>query len=236
MTDSNENPSIPIDEGVNSFETPLFKMHFSRDGKVILISRDPSIDFHITLHPGGKSGYLDIHKKIERPGEAPTYETLYKISHQELSAKLEIFANRLMPRFLPELTKLYRPITFGWLHHRGYGLAAGRYPKVSQLRKAGAGGGKRLNVTPEVMGRLLSEPEYLEDILDLEDTTFAIIKTRHGQSRTVGLLYKKLRDDGNYSLFWIKQKDFNRFIRFFENEMRQVFSELGLELPESDLA
>ncbi len=232
MTDSSEQPSLSINDGVNSLETPFFKLHFSRDGKVVMIPRDPSINYHITLHPGWKSGYLDIHKKIERPGGEPQYETLFKISHEELAAKFESVSSRLLPKLLPELTKLYRPITFGWLHHRGYGLAAGRYPQVSQLRKAGAGEGKRLNITPEVMGRLIIMPDYLDDILDLEDTAFSIMKLRHGQWREVGLLLKHRRPDGAYSLFWIRQNDFNHFIRFIENEMREVFAEFGLELPD----
>lgn len=209
----------------NSLETPFLKLHLGRDGKVVLIPRGPSTDYHITLHPGWKSGYMDIHKKVEQPGEQPRYETLYKISHAELAARFEKVGQRL----LPELLKLYRPITFGWLHHRGYGLAAGRYPKVSQLRKAGAGDGKRLNITSEVMGRLHIEPDYLEDVLDLEDSALPIMECRHGRWREVGLLLKHLQADGTYSLHWVRRKDFNRFLKLIEIEMCQVFGEFSLE-------
>jgi hypothetical protein len=220
-----DRPDVPQD-WIKEIETPFFKLGFSRDGKVIVIPREG--DCHWTLHPGAGSGYADIHKKIERPGVRAEYETLYRISHQEFAEKLD----RVWQGLAPELIKLYRPISFGWIHHRGHSILAGCYPNVAQLRKAGAGNGTRLRITAEVVTRVVHAPEYLQDIWELEDTTFALFGCRRGRWRQIGILLKARHGAEPHSLLWVRLKDLHGFIRAAQAVFAREFGEiLRQEMP-----
>lgn len=214
-----DHPDVPQD-WIKEIETQFFKLGFSRDGKVIVIPHDG--DCHWTLHPGTKSGYADIHKKVERPGSQAEYETLYRISRQELADKLD----RVWQKLAPELVKLYRPITFGWIHHRGHSILAGCYPNVAQLRKAGAGSGTRLRITSEVVKRVVHAPEYLQDIWELEDTAFALFEYRRRRWRQIGILLKVRHEVEAHSLLWVRLKDLHGFIRAAQAAFAREFGEI----------
>lgn len=197
-------------------ETPFGSIAARPDGKLVFIPRGQPVPFHYTFHPGTNSGFIDFHKKIEgKP--VPTYETLFKVSHDEIAKELERIGRKLVPLFLG----IVKPVTLAWLHHRGFAVSAGYYPSVNQLRRAGGGQGRRLKIDEGVMSKLIRAPEFFEDIFELEDRAFPIFKRRRSRPwRQVGTLFKgPVRPDNDPLLYWIKLRELGRVMTAVSSEM-----------------
>lgn len=217
--------------GYRKIDTIFGRLDLRPDGKLVFIPREQLVPHHFTFHPGTRSGFVDIHKKSEDQ-PTPVYETLYRGSHKDLTRDLEDFGRK----FIPSFVALIKPVTIGWLHHRGYGICAGYYPSANQLRQAGAGTGKRLKIDATVMKKLLHSPDYLEDIFALNDRAFPLFKRKPGKPwRQVGILFKGPdRPEDLPRLYWIKLRDLSRVMEEQAAEMEHMAQRYWVHSPDQD--
>lgn len=181
-------------------------------GKLLLIPQGRG--FHYTLHPGHKSGIIDIHRtseQIESPDTA-RHETLAAIPKEELVRSLREIG--IAP--LAELLKLFRPIRIGWIARNRLCVVA--FPTDEQLD-----GVREIKIDPnsaasvELLECWFQIPEFIDDIFDMPNAAFLLFNTRSRAESPCGILFKLRQPEGRFLLRWIRSRDLRRWSRRMES-------------------
>lgn len=198
------------------FQDPIFRgqeftLKFMRSGKVVAKFNAESC--HYTLHPGGATGSLDVHKTDESlPAENPDrYKTLAVLPHQVLIDRL----NAISYPLLTEFCSLWHPISLDWMIRRR--LAIGpriltdvQFPNVTgiKMREGPSTADDPLLARmkpPEFYDEILREPNtayLLYDWKKRSSTPYGVVVTYPGPRRSVRMLWAKTRDMDNWSRRW----------------------------------
>lgn len=187
-------------------------------GKVLLIAQGSGV--HYTLHPGHKSGVIDVHKTTERvvSGDSGRYETLLAIPKEELVCRLSQIGEAPFVEFL----SLFRPIRLGWIARNDLGIVA--FPTDAQLD-----GVTEIKIRPDSLEseRLLrgwfQVPEFIDDIFDMPNTAFLLFKSRARADSPYGIMFKFPGAEGRFLLKWIRLRDLRRWSRKLEGMYLAAF-------------
>ena len=213
-----------LPKGAKGFDLGEFAMDVRPDGKLLMLLRDGS-NQHWTVHPGAKSGVLDLHKTTEAKGQGQPHETVFAIKHDDLADAL--FTS--VPIWLPEILKMPRPLRLGWMWHRGITFVRGILPTREEFLKACTlNSRKRLVVD---LKRLQENLRLLENpyvALALPDEVFGVVRRRRRHQRFIGYARKVKHSSGDVSFYWIKSKDIVRFTSLVEGAVKQAIRERGI--------
>jgi len=195
----------PLPHGAKGFELgdAVFLL---ADGKLVATAKGSSE--HITLHSGGQSGMLDIHKKRTAPDGSVAYVRLFTISHEKLAEMLQVIAVPMLQASTSALRRL-RP---GWMAKRRVGVVVGGsfaesdIPAITKLRR------RKLVIDQERLAARLSVPEYLDDLYELPDGhTFTLFSCKkHRDPRMLGLGFKFTDGTGRRWLVWLPRRRVNQ--------------------------
>lgn len=187
--------------------------------KVVFISEHRSgcdlseqgMETHYTLHAGPGSGVIDLHETKTFADGQKRHRTLFAWRTEGIPA----LAQQLVPMLYAFLS-LLRPLRLGWMMHRGIGVARGIDPvgdqdiaAVTRKRK------RRLILDRQLYEKNVFIPEYLEEIYEFPDGSFALFDRR----RKIGLGFKVTDPGGNARLFWIKRRDLLRFCNYWQQHV-----------------
>jgi len=207
------------------FDYNNFAVVFCPDGKINLISKDDK-GIHYTIHPGNKSGVLDIHKTYERTKK---HERIFAIKHEYIPRLLK----GIVPPMLSELEGVLRPLRLGWLMHRNIGIFGGLYPAEKDIPKiTKCNKHKRLEFSDEAILQNIQAPEYLDDIYDMPEAVFNLVKMRRRRDKWIGIAFKITGPSEDVKLYWIKLKDMRQFIERLEQPFIQAA--MKYQLPKEE--
>jgi hypothetical protein len=132
-------------------------------------------------------------------GCSAQHRTLFAMRREDIPPALE-----LLRPLLSELLSLLRPLRLGWLKHRDIGIARG-IDLISDLDIAAATRKRkgRLAIDPQLYEAHIFVPEFLEEIYDFPNGTFALFR----RQRRIGVGFKATRADGDVCLSWVKLSD-----------------------------
>lgn len=117
-------------------------------------------------------------------GRSEHHRTLFAIRRSDISPALEV----LRPP-LSELLSLLRPLRLAWLKHRDIGIARG-INLISDIDIAAATRRRKgcLAIDPQLYEAHIFVPEFLEEIYDFPNGTFALFR----RQRRIGIGFKQL--------------------------------------------
>ena len=180
-------PRSTLPHRARGIEGENFVLQFLAD-KIVFVPKSGTKGEHYTPHAGSKSGVLDVHETQMSSGRSSQHRTLFAMRREDIPAALE----SLRP-LLSGLLALLRPLRLGWLKHRGIGIARG-IDLISDI-DIGAATRKhkgRLAIDPQLYKAHIFVPEFLEEIYDFPNGTFALFRCY----RRVGIGFKATSPDG----------------------------------------
>jgi len=185
-------------------------------GKVLLIPQGSGI--HYTLHPGDKSGVIDVHKTSEHDvsGNSGRYETLFKIPKRELVPALSKIGESPFVEFI----RMLRPIRLGWIARNHLCILA--FPTDTELD-----GISEIKIDPHspdserLVQRWFRNPEFIDEIFDMPNIAFLLFKSRQRATLPYGIMFKF--PDSKGRLRWIRSRDLRRWSRKMEAVYREAF-------------
>jgi len=217
---------LPHDARGIDFDMLAFQ--FCPDGKMLLLPKSGNGP-HITIHPGNKSGILDIHKTYTMPDGTKKHETIFAMRNEDIPQLI----SEIAPLMMSALEGLLRPLRLGWLKHRNIGIVYGLYPSESDfVRITKRNSRKRLVIDKEEFHKNILIPEYLEDIYYMDDGAFSLESVRRRKSKIIGVAFKVTIPSGDIRLFWIKLKDIPRMVKCLEPILLQEVKKYQLSHEE----
>jgi hypothetical protein len=210
-------PILP--HGARGIEGDNFALQFGAD-KIVFVPRSAANGEHYTFHAGPASGVLDLHETQMTSGRSEQHRTLFAMRRNDIPAAL----GEMTP-LLAELLALLRPLRLGWLKHRDIGIARG-IDLISDEDIAAATCKRkgRLAVDPELYQQNIFVPEFLEQVYDFPDGTFALFRRR----RRIGIGFKTTVAGGDVRLSWIKLTDLMRFGRIWEPKVMTALASFSI--------
>jgi len=194
-------------------------IRFLPSGKILVVPEGRG--FHFTLHPGHKSGKVDVHKTNECASKdhAAKYETLATIAKEDILDRLR----QLGTGYVQELLSLLRLIRMGWIARRRLGVIA--FPTDAELSSVSA---FRLKSAPmentEFLRGWMRTPEFIDEILELPNETFLLFDCAKATSPLYGLLLRLKDSQGEAQLRWVKFSDLLRWSARLETQLAGVIS------------
>jgi hypothetical protein len=163
--------TFPFPHGATGIEVGDFVLQVAA-GKIVALAKDRGE--HYTLHFGEASGVLDLHRTWKDEGGIIRHKTVFAMLHADIPAVL----NELAPT-VPNIFRLHRKLRVGWMHRHGIGIVRGLEPltdadieAVTRKRP----GRKRIVVDEEKVKANLFIPEYLDDVWDMTDGAFSLLR------------------------------------------------------------
>lgn len=196
-------------------------IEFRRNGKLLLILEGAGS--HFTLHPGHKSGVIDLHRtKQSLPANDPSrYDTIFSIPKTEI---LRVLYD-LGPRMLTELLSLLHPIRVGWMARRHLGVVG--FPSESLTEHV-----SRIRIGPgpqdsaDSLTNRLVVPKFLDEVFEHPNTGFMLIDHRRRPPLQFGLLFPYLGENERVKLRWIKMEDLQRWAARMERLLVEAFEQI----------
>lgn len=198
-------------------------IRFLPSGKILVVPEGSG--FHFTLHPGHKSGVIDVHKTDECvPKDHPAkHETLAAVAKKDIVDKIR----QMGMGYVQELLNLLRPIRLGWIARRRLGVIA--FPTDAELNRVSA---FRLKSTPvedtEFLHSWMRMPEFIDEILELPNGAFLLFDCRKASSPLYGVLLRHKDSRGAVRLLWARFSDLLRWSARLETQLAGIFSGFGI--------
>ena len=206
----------------------MFAFEFRPDGKIHFFPKSGN-GSHYTIHPGNKSGILDVHKTYMMPDGTKKHETIFAMKNEDIPRLLL----EIGPIMISALEGLRRPLSLGWLKHRNITIVYGLYPSDTDFAKiTKRNSHKRLDIDNNAFQNNVYVPEYLEEIYDMEDGAFSLISIRRRKSKHIGVAFKTTLLSGDIDIFWIKLKDLPRMMKRMEPILIQEVKKYQLSREE----
>jgi hypothetical protein len=201
-----------------SFEAKGFLIKRLRDGKIILKSEEAN--YHLTVHPGGESGKLDVHRTREDlpDGHPGKHERLFSVALTDIPTILTQAGDGVVD----ELRSLLRPITIGWIARQhltfiGSTVAKEPHQNITSIRF------KRGPVDETQLARWVNVPEFLDDIDRTPGSAGYLFDCSRGRPKLYGLLFAVRTPEGASRLRWVKVSELLRFSRQFERRLLAAY-------------
>jgi hypothetical protein len=202
--------TFPFPHGATGIEVGDFVLQVAA-GKIVALAKDRGE--HYTLHFGEASGVLDLHRTWKDEGGIIRHKTVFAMLHADIPAVL----NELAPT-VPNIFRLHRKLRVGWMHRHGIGIVRGLEPltdadieAVTRKRP----GRKRIVVDEEKVKANLFIPEYLDDVWDMTDGAFSLLRG----SKRIGIGFKVTDGSGRARLFWFKPTDITLLFKKMHEQM-----------------
>jgi hypothetical protein len=229
MTESSFSPPDDLlPYGAHQLEIGDFLLIITPRGKLVFVNKKRP-HLHLTLHPGHGSGIIDVHLTRRSANGRKQHRPLCAIEQRRLGV---LFAG-VARDVLGELFRLYRPLRIGWLRHRSIGIRTAPWYSQGGFERLGFLRGKdRFIVTPDRIVEQIVVPEYLDDIYEMPDGAFDLLRSRRGRIRQVGIAFKVTSPAGDGHLFWIKMRDLYRFADKGERVLKEGFRRFALQREE----
>ena len=190
-------------------EADNFAVEFLADN--IIVIQENTGD-HYTLHFGGESDVLDVHRTWKDADGREKHQTVFAIQRTDIPALL----NELIPLALG-VARLVRPLCVGWLYRNNIDVIKGLDPVTDEEIAAVTSKSKRrrrLNVDEQKLRDNVRVLEYLDDIWGFPDGSFSLFSG----SRRIGMAIKATDPDGKVRLHWFKLRDVNRLFNSLHNQ------------------
>lgn len=222
-----ENITFPHNARGIDFEE--FAFEFRPDGKVNFFSKCGGE--HYTLHPGGKSGLIDIHRTKEG---TKIHETIFAMKRDDLPKLLK----EVEPLMRKTLEGLYRPLRPGWLNHRNIHIIPWSIPMNDAELGAVTKKNPRRRLVIEkkkVLNNIIVALELLKDIYDIYDIPdgmFQLIAMRRPVPKMIGVALKITSAEGKVHLFWMKLKDQRAVMRLTNYTLMNIATKYAIPKEE----
>ena len=210
-----------------SFNDPSLKglgltVKLLRSGKLILKLEGESA--HFTLHPGHRSGIMDLHKtdELALEGDVLKHHTIGKLSKAELVRRMSVIG----PHLVAELITLVRPIRLGWIMRRHLGIG-GAFPSESTLQGISGirvrRGEARLSEPRESW---MQPPEFYDEVLQYPGRAFCLYDCKKRSSIPYGLVFTYRTPYGHVRMKWIRWRDALKWAAKWEPLFFELFRPL----------
>ena len=222
-----EAPQHSKSDAVRNIDLGFMKFVVCTDGKMIFIPKKPGAP-HITIHPGGPSGIIDIHETTPESNGSVQHKTLFAMRQGDLGKLFQDLAH-LDDMVKQSVRAILRPARPGWLLHRGImllpGLSESEHLTVMERK------GKRLTFSEEKY--LTSLDSAPQDLWDYPDGSFFYMSVRRKNAeRIVGILLKIPTVGGGSRLVWMKSTDLTRFFERVKEMFITAAKKYALPLSE----
>ena len=194
------NDSLNLPEDVRVLDCGMFVVEFARSGKIIVVAKGEG-GTHWTFHPGGPSGFADLH--LTRPGEGSS-ETLFAISHANVHTLFESLALRIAPVILGVLRQTCRVENAGWFDHHGIQAVPLVPLGPDGLLGVGRRRGKRLLLDPLRLEASVTERMREFDLRSAPDGSYQLFKRKCSTDVPYGALLKYTDARGRAWYVWFK--------------------------------
>lgn len=172
------------------------------DGKIHLFAKEKG-GFHWTLHPGTRSGALDLHETAINPDGTTSHRTLFMIKLEDC----ERLASELAPVLIPGLLEQFRPLSLRWVRRRRISIIRDPSSTNAELRSVTFKTHKRLRFEPQKLEEAQGRVTAPERILALPDGWFRLMSVRRRGTRWLGVGLKATDRTGEPHLLWARPED-----------------------------
>jgi hypothetical protein len=218
-----ERGNVELDLHDPSLKSPGLTVKFLPSGKVIFKLKGETS--HFTLHPGRRSGVIDLHKtdELAPARDASKYQTIGKISQAELITRLSAIG----PHLIPELLRLIRPIRLGWIMRRRLGIGPAFPPDSALTRISGIRVRPGNAALSEPFKSWMQPPEFYDEVLQHPGKAFYLFDCRKTNPSTpYGLLFTYREPHRAVQMKWIKYGDLLKWAAKWEPLLLELLSPL----------
>jgi hypothetical protein len=200
-----------------------FSWEIRPDGKVHLFAKSLN-NFHWTLHPGTRSGVVDVHQTHVDTEGTEQHKTLFMIKLDDLNKALSDFGVVA----IPGLFEQFRPLRLGWLRRRKIRIMrnpASTNEELTAVTRRNRS--KRLELDMQKFEAALGELSSPDDPR-MPDGMFDLMSFRRWGARRVGVGLKVTDCIGLIHLFWARPADILDWGQQAEESMREIFVKYGI--------
>jgi hypothetical protein len=216
-----EQEAVPVFESFG-FDFGEFAVEVRKDGKVCWFEKAANGD-HVTLHPGFKSGQLDLHKTTRLPDGSTQHETLVRVSHEAIGDWMKSFVAVIAEGPKPPAPAM-RPLRLGWLRHRRLLLlpmVTGPFcEKVLCKRK---GRRNRWEFDDAGLQQAVEETMSARYKSDLPDGLYWVVRGKRSGPVEKGVAVKTITAYGRHSLEWMPFSTVGTLMSRVDKFMRGTF-------------
>jgi hypothetical protein len=226
LVSQNRDQRLPHNASGMDFDN--FAWEIRPDGKLHLFSKSYA-GRHLTLHPGTKSGVLDLHETLVNLDGAKSHNTLFMIKSEDL-IKL---AEQIGPVLISGLLQQFRPLSLRWLRRRK--IAVVRQPASTDAELAAItsrNARKRLRFDMQMLEEALETLHAPDELLRMSDGMFGLLAVRRWGTRCIGFGIKATDRTGAVHLRWTRPEEFAGWMKQMDGFVKEVAARY--RIPQQD--
>jgi hypothetical protein len=204
--------------GARGMDFENFSWEVRPDGKVHFFAKKDSGP-HWTLHPGSRSGVLDLHETSVNVNGTRSHKTLFMIKVEDVDK----LVNEIGLGLIPGLFQQFRPLNLRWVRRRK--IAIVRDPSSTPAELAAVtyeNRRKRLQFDPQKIQQALEDAISPDDLLVMPDGSFRLMAIRRWGTRWVGVGLKVTDWTGATYLLWARPEELVDFGERAEGVIRET--------------
>jgi hypothetical protein len=206
---------------------------FARD-KLVLTSKAPNTREHLTVHFGPSSRVLDIHKTRIAADGSRTYQTVFRITHDNLARMFE----ELAAAVFAGLMSAVRPLAPYYMVRSHYGAIVGPLPTQTNLGAALEMRKRRLTINDKELAKAYRVPRYLDELYELKEGEVFILMShaKRLKPRRVGFGFPVPGKRNRRRLIWIPDKLLQKQVDQLGEVLKAASTRFGVAPFEQEIA
>jgi len=183
-------------------EFDKFAWEVRPDGKVHFLAKEDG-GFHLTLHPGPRSGALDLHETSVNPDGTTSHKTLFMVRVEDF----ERLANEIGPVLIPDLLEQFRPLSLRWVRRRNISIVRDPSSTNAELAAVTYKSHKRLQFDTQKLHDAFDRAKPPDEVLAMADGWFRLMRFRRWETRWIGVGFKATDRVGATHLVWARPEE-----------------------------
>jgi hypothetical protein len=199
----NQDHNYALPSGARGMDFENFSWEVRPDGKLHFFLKEGG-GAHWTLHPGSRSGVLDLHKTSVNVNGTRSHKTLFMIKVEDVDK----LVNEIGLILIPGLLQQFRPLNLRWVRRRR--IAIVRDPSSTLAEVAAVtyeNRRKRLQFDPQKIQKALENAISPDDLLVMPDGSFRLMAIRRWGTRWLGVGLKVTDYTGATHLLWTRPEE-----------------------------
>lgn len=198
----NENRDNELPHGAHGIDFGKLAWVVRPDGKLHFFAKEGG-GFHWTLHPGPRSGALDLHETSVNPDGTTSHKTLFMIKVEDF----ERLANEIEPVLVPSLLQQFRPLSLRWVQRRNISIVRDPSSTNAELAAVTYRSHKRLQFDMQKLQEALDKSTPPDQVLLMPDGWFRLMSIRRWGTRWIGVVLKVTDRAGAPLLLWARPEE-----------------------------
>jgi hypothetical protein len=198
----NENRDNRLPYGARGMDFDKFAWEIRPDGKVHFFAKEGG-GFHWTLHPGPRSGALDLHETSVNPDGTTSHKTLFMVRVEDF----ERLANEIGSIVIPGLLQRFRPLNLRWVRRRNISIVRDPSSTNAELAAVTYKSHKRLQFDTQKLQDAFDRAKSPDEVLSMPNGWFRLMSIRRWGTRWLGVGLKATDRAGATHLVWTRPEE-----------------------------